>query len=106
MKTLITLLALITVSCGTDQVNETANIPDQSVLEAEEPDVLTIMMCQTGEACDVDGNCTAVLKELEFELDSSLIHWQACYNFEPCDGRPVFTDEQVLNYQNAVCGGS
>jgi hypothetical protein len=45
MRILILAIALMT-SCGTEDIDNTEYSPDQSALETEEPDVLTIMMLE------------------------------------------------------------
>jgi hypothetical protein len=103
MKILLLGIALMT-SCGTEDIDNTEYSPDQSALETEEPDVLTIMMCQQATACNSEGECIDVERPLEFTLDSDLIYWQACYNFEPCDGKALYTEQQIQNYRSSVCG--
>lgn len=104
MKALL-ILTMILVGCG----SENGEVIDQIVVDQTEPqpaqaDTPTMMMCQQAEACDSEGVCSQAEKPVEFEIDSTLIHYQACYHFRPCEGKNVFTEEQIETYANQNCG--
>jgi hypothetical protein len=64
-----------------------------------------MIMCQEAVACDSEGVCVDTTKPVEFEIDQQLIYWQACFNFRPCDGKNVYTEGQILDYQLNYCEG-
>lgn len=89
---------MMLTACGTDEIVEVRdNIEsstDENILMEDES--YTINLCQYDENGEV-------LRELEFEYDSSLISWFACYNFQTCDDTVIFTEEQINNFKQN-CG--
>lgn len=104
MRIILVLMASSLISCGTD-TTENRSEPDQSILETEEPDTITTLLCQKAEACNEE-DCSEFERSLEFEVDTTLIVFLACYNFEPCEGeKHYFSEEQIANYASFNCGG-
>jgi hypothetical protein len=104
----IIILTIILIGCGSenDEVIDQIVVTESREEIAPEPDTPTMIMCQQAEVCDSEGVCSMAEKPVEFEIDSTLIHFQACYHFRPCDdGKNVFTEEQIENYANQNCGG-
>jgi hypothetical protein len=92
MKTL--LLTILLIGCGTDSDEPIEQIVlEESEWEDAEPDTPTMMMCQQATACTADGECFDVEKPVEFAVDDTLIYWQACFNFRPCEGKKFYRDE-------------
>ena len=104
MKTLLILIGIFLTNCGTEEVIETTTSEEEAIVwEAEEPDTITILMCQQAIACSENGTCIDTTKELDFELDTSM-YYQACFNFRPCDGKNIYTEQQISDYKELNCG--